>query len=65
MRRYLYVIHGLSTGGISLGILQALGGIDYNGLWSGFLTTVLTVLVQLLVVVFFGADPTEVLNLTS
>ncbi|HUU97452.1 MAG TPA: hypothetical protein VM487_17080 [Phycisphaerae bacterium] len=65
MRRYRYVIHGLSTGGISLGILQALGGIDYNGLWSGFLTTLLTMLVQLFVTVLFGVDPNEVLNFTN
>jgi len=65
MRRYLYVIHGLSMGGISLGVLQALGGIDYNGLWSGFLTTLLTMLVRLLVTVLFGVDPNEVLNFTD
>ena len=65
MRRYRYVIHGVSTGGISLGILQALGGIDYNGLWSGFLTTLLTMLVQLVVTVLFGVDPAEMLEFTS
>jgi hypothetical protein len=65
MRRYLYAIHGLSTGGISLGILQAMGDIDYNGLWSNFLTTLLTMLVQFFVTVLFGVDPAEMLEFTS
>ncbi len=65
MRRYWYVIHGLSTGGISLGILQAMGDIDYNGLWSNFLTTLLTTLVQLFVTVLFGVDPAEMLEFTG
>jgi uncharacterized integral membrane protein len=52
MRRHAYLLYGLSTGSISLGILQALGGINFNQLWYNFLTTLLSALVALL----FGGD---------
>jgi uncharacterized integral membrane protein len=58
MRRHAYLLYGLSTGSISLGILQALGGINFNQLWYNFLTTLLTALVTLL----FGGDLSQLLS---
>jgi len=49
---------GLSTGGITVGILQGLGLVNFASLFTNFLITWLSVLVTLLL----GGDPSNLLS---
>ena len=58
MKRYLYTIRALSCGAISLGVLQGLELFDFNQLWFTLLNMLLNALVSLV----FGIDPTATLE---
>jgi hypothetical protein len=48
----------VAYGGVTLGILQGVSDVDYNGIWFEFLTT----LFSLLVTLFFGGDLASVIG---
>jgi hypothetical protein len=45
----------MSTGGVTLGILQGLQGVNFAQFWTNWLSQLLSVLVTIL----FGGDPTN------
>lgn len=60
-QRRLYRLAPLISGGISLGVLQAIEGIDFNAIWFQFITLVLSTFVSL----FFGGDVSQLGSLRA
>lgn len=54
-RRLRYTVYALSTGGITLGVVQGVSGIAFSDIWTNFLTQIFSVLIALI----FGQNPTQ------
>jgi hypothetical protein len=52
LRKYYKPLYLLSTGGVTLGILQGIEGINFANIW----TTVLTQIFSALIAIFFGGS---------
>lgn len=48
MRRSAFWLRAMSSGAVTLGVIQAFGLVNYNEIWFGFLTFLATLLTTLL-----------------
>jgi len=54
---WMYRMHLLASGAVTLGVLQAIRDIDFNQIWFQLLTTLLNLIITLVL----GGSPTSLL----
>ena len=62
MQWWMRKLRPLACGGVTLGVLQAIQGIDFNSIWYSFLYQLLSTLVGVFVTLFTGGEVSDVVG---
>jgi len=65
MQKLRIKLRPLACGGVTLGVLQAFQGVDFNQIWFQFMAQLWSLFMGAIVTVFFGGDPSSLTNLAS